>query len=110
MNPKLRAAIVLATVSLLVCYTSVLRGMADQWWSDEDMGHGFLVPVVVLWIVWRERDRCRTVPAEPTLWGCAWLAAGAAMHLAGTLGVGLFAGAVGFLLDRKSTRLNSSHL
>jgi exosortase len=99
MNPKLRAAIVLATVSLLVCYASVLRGMADQWWSDEDMGHGFLVPVVILWIVWRERDRWRTVPAEPTLWGFAWLAAGAALHLAGTLGVGLFAGAVGFLFS-----------
>ncbi len=97
MNPKLRAAIVLATVSLLVCYASVLRGMADQWWNDEDMGHGFLVPVVILWIVWRERDQWRRVPAEPTLWGFAWLAAGAALQLAGTLGVGLFAGSLGFL-------------
>ena len=97
MNPKLRAAIVLAAVSLLVCYATVLRGMADQWWNDEDMGHGFLVPGVILWILWRERDQWRSVPAEPTLWGFAWIAAGAALQLAGVLGVGLFAGALGFL-------------
>jgi exosortase len=88
---------VLATLSLLACYASVLRGMADQWWTDEDMGHGFLVPVVILWIVWRERDQWRTVPAEPALRGFTFIAAGAALQLVGALGVGLFAGALGFL-------------
>lgn len=97
MNPKLRAAIVLAAVSLLLCYATVLRGMAGQWWNDEDMGHGFLVPVVILWILWRERDQWRSVPAEPTLWGFAGIAAGSAFQLLGALGVGLFAGALGFL-------------
>lgn len=97
MDFKLRAAMVLASLSLLACYAGVLRGMAQQWWTDEDMGHGFLVPVVILWIVWRERDRWRTVPAEPALWGFAWIAAGAALQLAGAVGVGLFAGALGFL-------------
>jgi exosortase len=97
MNSKLRAAILLASLALLVCYAGVLRGMVDQWWNDEDMGHGFLVPVVILWIVWRERDRWRSVPAEPALWGFACIAAGAALQLAGALGAGLFAGALGFL-------------
>jgi exosortase len=97
MNGKLRAAMVLAALSLLACYAGVLRGMADQWWTDEDMGHGFLVPVVILWILWREKDQWRMVPAAPTLWGFAWIAAGAALQLAGAIGVGLFAGALGFL-------------
>ena len=86
----------MAAVSMLVCYATVLRGMAEQWWNDEDMGHGFLVPVVILWIVWRERKQWRSVPAEPAVWGFAWMAAGAALQLAGALGAGLFAGALGF--------------
>ena len=96
MNLKLRATI-LAAASLLVCYAGVLRGMADQWWNDEDMGHGFLVPIVILWILWRERSEWREVPAKPTLWGFIGVAGGAALQLVGALGVGLFAGALGFL-------------
>jgi exosortase len=97
MNRNLQAALVLAAAALLACYATVLRGMAGQWWNDEDMGHGFLVPLVIFWIIWRERDQWRSVPAAPSLWGFAWIAGGAAFQLAGAVGVGLFAGAVGFL-------------
>ena len=97
MSSKLSAA--LAAVLLLVCYTAAIRGMADQWYTDEDMGHGFLVPLVIAWIVWRERERWQAIPAAPTLWGVPFLAAGAALHLSGALGVGLFAGALGLLVS-----------
>lgn len=93
------AVIVLATLTLLASYAPALRGMFEQWSNDEDMSHGFLVPVMVLWIVWRERERWRTLPAEPNLWGFAILAAGAGMQLAGALGAGLFAGSVAFLIS-----------
>jgi exosortase len=73
--------------------------MFDQWMTDEDMGHGALVLPVILWIVWRERERWRRLPPEPSLWGIALLLAGAAMHLAGVLGVGLFASSVALLIS-----------
>jgi exosortase len=73
--------------------------MFDQWSNDEDMSHGFLVPIVILWIVWRERQRWRTLEAEPSCWGFALLAAAAGMQFAGLLGVGLFAGSVAFLVS-----------
>jgi hypothetical protein len=31
--------------------------MFDRWMIDEDMGHGVLVPLVMAWVVWRERAR-----------------------------------------------------
>jgi len=97
MNRKSQAAIALAAAALLICYAGVIRGMIFQWSTDEDMGHGFLVPLVIPWIVWRERERWRNVPAEPSPWGFLWIAAGAVMQVAGAIGVGLFAGSVGFL-------------
>jgi len=40
--------------------------MFQQWSNDEDMSHGVVVPIVILWIVWRERERWwRRLPAEP---------------------------------------------
>jgi len=52
---------VLTAVALVACYAPTLRGMFEQWWSDEDMSHGFLVPLIILWIVWRERTRLRAL-------------------------------------------------
>jgi exosortase len=89
----------LTAVLLLVCYASTLGGMIRQWSTDEDMGHGFLVPVVISWIVWRERRRWRELDSEPSLWGFALLAAGAGLHAAGAIGAGLFASSLGLLLS-----------
>jgi len=91
--------VVLTAVALLACYASTLRGMFQQWSSDEDMSHGFLVPVVVLWIVWRERARWQPLPVEPNLWGLAVLAAGAGLQFVAALGAGLFAGSLAFLVS-----------
>lgn len=63
------------------------------------MSHGFLVPIVIFWIVWRERERGRALKPEPNWWGLALLAFAAVMQFAGLLGVGLFAGSVAFLVS-----------
>jgi exosortase len=96
---KPRTLAIVTALALVACYASTLRGMANIWMTDEDMGHGFLVPIVVAWIVWRERDRWRNLPAEPSLWGFVLLAAGATMQLASAIGVGLFAGSAGMVLS-----------
>ena len=94
-----QALVLLTAVALLLCYAPTLRGMFEQWSNDEDMSHGFVVPVVVLWIVWRERERWLALPADPSWWGLAVLAAGAGMQLVAALGAGLFAGSVAFLVS-----------
>jgi exosortase len=99
MDVKRRAVAVFTAATLLACYLPTLRGMLDQWSTDEDMGHGFVVPFVALWIVWRERQRWRTQAAEPSWWGLPIVAAGMGMHLVSALGAGLFAGSVAFLIS-----------
>jgi exosortase len=73
--------------------------MFDQWSNDEDMSYGFWVPIIILWIVWRERERWRALSAEPNWWGFAFLAAAAGLQFTGLLGAGLFAGSVAFLVS-----------
>src|SRR5258708_4573116 len=72
--------------------------MFDQWRTDEDMGHGFVVPAVILCILWRERSRWQALPLHGSAWGFAVLAAGAMLQLMGALGAGLFASSVAFLI------------
>lgn len=94
-----RAIIVLTAVALLACYAPILRGMADQWRTDDDMSHGFAVPIIVLWIVWRERDHWCKLPATPSLWGPVVLTIAAGLHVIAAIGAGLFAGSLAFLLS-----------
>jgi len=95
-----QVVVVLTAVALVACYAPTLRGMFEQWSSDEDMSHGFLVPIVILWIIWRERGRWRVLRAEPNLWGFALLAAAAGVQFAGVLG----AGAVGSIIANSAPR------
>jgi exosortase len=88
-----------AAIALAGCYASAIAGMVNQWSSDEDMGHGFVVPVVIAWIVLRERARWPTLAVEPTAWGLALLLAAAALDLAGSAGAGLFARSLALLLS-----------
>jgi exosortase len=90
--------LLLCAALIIICYAPTLRGMFDQWWTDEDMGHGFVVPAVILWIVWRERARWRTLPMQGSAWGFAVLAVGAMLQLMGAVGAGLFASSVAFLI------------
>jgi exosortase len=94
-----RAVVVLTAAALLACYAPTLRGMFGQWFGDEDMSHGFVVPILVLWIVWRERQGWRAIPAKPSPWGFVVLAAGAGLQFVAALGAGLFAGSVAFLVS-----------
>lgn len=88
-----------AAVALLLCYASTLRGMVDQWSTDEDMSHGFAVPFVIGWILWRERARWSALTPSPSGWGFALLIGAAAMHAISSLGLGLFAASVAFLVS-----------
>jgi hypothetical protein len=51
--------------------------MASEWVHDEDMGHGFLVPVAAGWIVWQQRKRLAA--AQPSAWGLVFVLAGATL-------------------------------
>jgi exosortase len=73
--------------------------MIHQWWTDEDMGYGFLVPLVIGWIIWRERGRWRSLPVKPSAWGFAVLVFAASLQIASALGAGLFAGSLAFVLS-----------
>ena len=87
----------LVGLALLACYASTLRGMFNQWITDDDMGHGMIVPLVIAWIIWRERARWTEIEPAPSLWGWLLVAAGAGLHLMGALGGGLFVSSVGLL-------------
>src|SRR5664279_27521 len=94
-----RITVLVSVVALAACYAPVLEGMLDQWLHDEDMGHGIVVPIVILWIVWKERKRWMALPLRPSWWGLAILVLAAGAHFGSVIGAGLFAGSVAFVMS-----------
>jgi exosortase len=75
---------------LLLLFAPVIVGMAKEWSSDDDMGHGFFVPVVAGWVVWQKREELSKLPVKSNNWGFLFLLWGGFQLFAGTLGVELF--------------------
>lgn len=75
---------------LVVCYAPVLLRLINQWNGDEDMGHGFFVPVIAAYIAWQKKDQLVAADLRPNYWGFAVLAFAAVQLMIGTLGAELF--------------------
>ncbi len=91
--------VALLLVLLLACYATVLYHLGLQWATDEDMGHGFFVPAVAGYIVWRRRDELRAIEAEPSYWGVAVILLGGLQMLVGALAAELFIQRTAFLVS-----------
>ena len=86
-------------VLLIACYAPVLFGLVRQWATDEDMGHGFFVPVVAGFIAWKRRDELAAVKPVPNYWGLALVVFGAIQMMLGTLGAQIFIARTAFLVS-----------
>ncbi len=83
---------------IVACYLPILAALVGQWSTDEDMSHGFFVPAIAAFIVWKKRDELMATKPEPTLWGLLLLAWGGLQMIAGVLGTKLFASRTAFVI------------
>src|SRR3954451_22597885 len=83
---------------LVLCYAQILYRMGVQWATDENMGHGFFVPIVAGYIAWQRRAQLLATPREPNGWGLFLVIFAAAEALAGTLGAELFTARMSFVI------------
>lgn len=85
------------TSAIFFVYASVLVKLSHDWWFDENYSHGLLIPFVIGYILWAERDKLRHVRPNPSVLG-----GGAAILFAL---VALWAGVAGAELFMQRTSL-----
>ena len=84
---------------LIVSYAPILYGLVRQWATDEDMGHGFFVPLVSGYIAWQRRHDLMAVKPVPNYWGLALVMLGALQMMLGTLSAQIFIARTAFLVS-----------
>ncbi len=59
------ATTLLLAVAVLMIYQPVVRFTVATWLGNETYMHGFLIPLISGWLIWRERDRL--TPVHPAI-------------------------------------------
>ncbi len=59
---------VLLLAAVLLLFRETAAAMVGIWVRSETFTHAFLVPPIVLWLVWRRRERLALVPVRPAPW------------------------------------------
>ncbi|MCA1594108.1 MAG: exosortase/archaeosortase family protein, partial [Acidobacteria bacterium] len=79
--------VVIAAITFV--YWSVLARLGVFWWEDENYSHGLLIPFIIAYILWTERDALRLAPKRPSIiWGGAGVVCALLALWAGTAGAG----------------------
>ena len=76
----------LYTLAILLVYRSALYQMVFNGWSDEDYSYSYLIPLIVLYLVWEKRAILSKLQPAPSWVGIAPLALGIGFYWLGELG------------------------
>lgn len=85
-------------VALVVCFYDYLGWMLERWWKDEYYGHGFMIPLISGYLVWRQWPKLRSLPREGFGSGLWVMGAGIALHVAATFTDVNFASGFAFIV------------
>ncbi|MGH9404122.1 MAG: exosortase A [Terriglobia bacterium] len=83
--PGLALAILIAYL-----YLHIVHRLVDQWWTDPNYSHGFLVPLFSAFIIWKDREKLRAIEAQPSASGLLVIIFGLGILVFGALGAELF--------------------
>lgn len=50
--------------AIIFAYATVLVKLANDWWNDENYSHGLLIPFIIGYILWSQRERLARVPVK----------------------------------------------
>lgn len=81
----------LIAAAVALAYWGVLARLGRFWWDDENYSHGLLIPFVIGYILWVERDHLAGLEKRPRVVSGALMAAAALLMLwVGTAGAEIF--------------------
>lgn len=77
--------------AIIFAYATVLVKLSQDWWNDENYSHGLLIPLIIGYIFWTQREKLARVPANSSvLWGGAAILLGLFALWAGIAGAELY--------------------
>ena len=97
-TPYIGLLAIAAVFACFAAFSQALLELVNRWTNQEEYSHGFLIPVVTLFLLWSRRDALRASIGQPNIFGPALIALALAMHVIGELSAIWILSQVGFVL------------
>lgn len=78
------------TTALVFAYATVLAKLGQDWWNDENYSHGLLIPAIIGYILWSQKERFAAAASPRAALGVASVLLALLALWAGTAGAELF--------------------
>ena len=98
---EVKLLLVITCVAVAVCvfaFAGGLLNLVTRWSVQEEYSHGFLIPAISLWLMWRRRQALQASLGRPSKFGIAILILSIAMLLLGELSAIFLIVQLGFLV------------
>ncbi|MCJ7497342.1 MAG: exosortase/archaeosortase family protein [candidate division Zixibacteria bacterium] len=70
----------------ILLYFQVIVGLLNDWWVDSNYSHGFLVPLVSAYLIWKKRGKLKSLEKKRSYRGFLILLLGLGIYIFGTAG------------------------
>ena len=70
---------------LLICYAGTVKSMTDIYARNDTFAHGYIVPLISIWLAWRKRDELAPLMPTGSWWAIAAVPAAGLAWLLGEL-------------------------
>ena len=71
-------------------YGQTVEALIEDWSTDPNFSHGFLIFPIALYMVWADKYRLQRLTPAPSLWGICVIVLGMMIHLLGKTGAEFF--------------------
>lgn len=98
-NAIYKSVLLLVSVFIaLIAFGGPLLELVHRWSVQEEYSHGFLIPVIVAWLLWTRRDALLASIGRPSWTGPVLILLAAVMHIVGKLSALYILSQLGFIV------------
>jgi exosortase len=97
-NLSKRLPLLVLGVVLLLTYLPVMVDLVKDWWQDPNYSHGFLIPLVSIYLVHKKWPKLVQSEKKPCWWGLGLLLFGLSLLVLGTAGAEYFTARLSFVV------------
>lgn len=73
-----------------VVYGQILSVLVQEWWTNDDYSHGFLIPFALAYLLYEKREELLSIPIAPSVFGFVVVLASQIVLIVGFLGAEFF--------------------
>lgn len=80
----------LISVAYFVLFSHTIIKLVDDWSTDPNFSHGFLIPFITVYMIWAKKKELSGMEVKASNWGLIIIFVGMFFHVVGTIGAELF--------------------